>query len=170
VLHSPSKYESVSYRLLHLLHWSAAVHWTWISAVNERLNFSAATFEWLTTPLFMPTRGDRLLFLLNFLPYLLWPGLFFSVYQFLREPGRVTWAWMWILPAKYCYAVQTGRIANDALGAVLLLTSSTSAIELLERIVPWTPDCPLLAIALSKRVERSNLPLVLPCFVALWPA
>ncbi len=169
-LHPPNNYEGVSFRLPRLLQWFAAGHWFWIPTVNERMNYGAANFEWFTAPLFLLTRSDRLLFLVNFVPFLLLPGLLFSVYRLLRVPGRVAWSWMWILPAGYCYALQAGSIANDALGAVLILASLCFGLRASQRNSAMDAGLALLALALATGMERTNLPLVLPCVVALWPA
>jgi hypothetical protein len=169
-LHPPNNYDALTSSLPRLHQWLAAGRWHWITTTNERMNFSAANFEWLTAPVLIFSRSDRLLFLLNFLPYLLLPGLLFSTYRMLRVPGRVAWAWMWILPAAYCYALQAGSISNGAIGAVLVLASLQFGLRA-SRTKQMLDAClALLAIALATGIEASNLPLVLPCLVALWPA
>jgi len=169
-LHPPNNFEGVSYRLPRLLQWFSAGHWFWIPTVNERMNYGGANFEWLTAPLFLLTRSDRLLFLVNFVPFLFLPGLLFSVYRLLRVPGRAAYAWMWILPAGYCYALQAGSIANDALGAVFILASLYFGLRASQRASAEDAGLSVLAMALATGIERTNLPLILPCLVALWPA
>jgi hypothetical protein len=169
-LHPPNNYDALTTSLPRLQQWLAAGHWYWITTANERMNFSAANFAWLTAPVLIFFRSDRLLFLLNFLPYLFLPGLLFSTYRMLRVPGRVAWTWMWILPAAYCYALQAGSISNDAIGAILVLASLHFGLRASRSKQILDACLALLAIALATGVEASNLPLVLPCIVALWPA
>src|SRR5581483_5045282 len=49
-------------------------------------------------PLVLFTRSDRLLFLLNFIPFVLLPGQIFSLWTRLGVQPRVAWQWMWLLP------------------------------------------------------------------------
>jgi len=169
-LYSPNNYEGVTFRLPRLAYWLAAGHWTWISGASEKMNYSSANFEWLSAPLFLFTHSDRLLFLLNFIPYLFLPGLLFSTYRMLGVPGRVAWSWMWALPAAYCYVLQAGSIAVDAMGAVLVLASLHLGLRAARTRKVSEAWLALLAIALATGIEGTNLPLVLPCLVALWPA
>jgi hypothetical protein len=168
-LHPPNNYDAVTYHMPRLLQWLAAGHWTWISTANQRMNYSAANFEWLTAPLLVHTRTDRLVFLLNFLPFLFLPSLVFSTYRMLGVQGRVAWTWMWVLPTGYCYALQAGSVADDAIGAVFVLASLH--FGLLARRSQQASDVwlAILTMALATGVKASNLPLVLPSAVVLWP-
>jgi hypothetical protein len=102
VMHAPTNYDGVTYRIPRLLHWTAAGHWTWIVTPNPRMNFSATGFEWLSAPFLILLRTDRFLFLLNFISFLFMPGLVFSVFRQLGVPQRSAWTWMWVLPCAYC--------------------------------------------------------------------
>ena len=73
------------------------------------MNDRACGIEWLTAPLLLFTRCDRALFLLNFIPFLLLPGLVFSVFRRLGVRARVAWHWMWLLPTGYIFLLQAGR-------------------------------------------------------------
>jgi hypothetical protein len=169
IFYAPNNYDALTYRFPRLLQWLAMGRWHWIITANDRMNYSGANFEWLTTPVFLFSRTDRLFFVLNFIPFLFLPGLIFSTYRMLQVRGSVAWAWMWILPAGYCYALQAGSIGNDAIGAVLVLASLNFALHASETGRISDALFSMLAIALATGVKASNLPLALPCIVALWP-
>jgi hypothetical protein len=169
IFHAPNNYDALSYRMPRLLAWLAAGHWTWISATNQRLNYSATNFEWLSAPLVLLTGNDRLLFLHNVIAYLFLPGLIFSVYRLLGVGNRVAWMCMWVLPAAFCFALQAASIGNDLIGAILVLASlhfSLTAATARNVANVWLA---LLSIALATGVKGSNLPLLLPALAGLWP-
>jgi len=166
---SPNNYDAVTYRLPRVLQWLSAGHWMWITTASGRMNYTAANFEWLVAPVFALTHSDRFLFLLNFVPFLFLPGLLFSTYRMLGVSGRVAWTWMWVLPAAYCYAVQAGSIADDGVGAVLVLASVNLGLRAERENNVSHLWMALLAIALATGLEATNLPLLLPCLVAQWP-
>ena len=51
--------------------------WFWIHTPNYRMNDRACGIEWLSAPLLLFLKSDRALFLLNFIPFILMPGLIF---------------------------------------------------------------------------------------------
>jgi hypothetical protein len=79
VLYPPTNYAALSYHMPRVLHWLAEGRWHWIHTPVNRMNYSGCAFEWLTAPLLLFSRSDRALFLLNFISFLLLPGLMFSV-------------------------------------------------------------------------------------------
>jgi len=170
ILHPPNNYDALSYRMPRLLAWLGAGHWTWISTTSQRLNYSAANFEWLSAPVVLLSGSDRFLFLLNLIPFLLLPGLIFSVYRQLGVSHRVAWSWMWILPAAFCFALQAASIGNDLIGAFFVLASLHFSLSARAKGNVSNVWLALLAIALATGVKGSNLPLVLPALAALWPA
>lgn len=169
LIYAPNNFDALTYRLPRMLHWLAVEHWTWIPTSNERMNYSGVGMEWMTMPLFM-LHSDRLLFLINGLGFLLMPGLLFSVFRQMGVARPVAWSWMWILPLAYGYAMQAGSIGNDFLGAVFCLMSVSYGLR--ARRTGRVEDVWLagLAAALMTGVKASNLPLLLPCLVAVWPA
>jgi dolichyl-phosphate-mannose--protein O-mannosyl transferase len=98
------------------------------------------------------------------------PGLLFSVFRQLGVARMVAWTWMWVLPLAYGYATQAGSIGNDFTGAVFCLMSVHCGLR--ARRSGRVSDIWLagLAAALMTGVKLSNLPLLLPCLVAVWPA
>ena len=170
-LHAPNNYDALTYRLPRMLNWLAAGHWFWIPTINDRMNYSTTAWEWMAMPFFALLRSDRGLFLINALGFLLMPGLLFSVF---RQAGRgaasVAWTWMWVLPLAYGCATQAGSLGNDFTGLLFCLASVHFGLR--ARRSGRVSDLWLagLAAALMTGVKLSNLPLLLPCLVAVWPA
>lgn len=134
-----------------------------------RMNFSGCAFEWLTTPLVLFTRSDRFLFIVNFISFLLLPGLIFGVFTRLGVRSRVAWHWMWLLPSGYIFLLQAGSIANDSFSSVFTLAAIYFAcIAWKSRNVQdlWLS---LLSAALLTGAKPTNLPLLLPWFILILP-
>src|SRR5471032_2725062 len=122
-IYPPSNYTGLNYREARVLQWLAHAHWLWIHTPNYRMNDRACGFEWLTAPLILFLKSDRALFLVNFIPFLLLPGLIYSVLTRLGVRARVAWHWMWLLPTGYDFLLQAGSIANDTFPAVYALAA-----------------------------------------------
>ncbi len=165
----PSNYTGLNYHLARVLQWLAHGQWCWLHTPIVRMNYSGLAFEWLTTPVVLFTQSDRALFLVNFLPFLLLPGLIFSTFTRLGVNARVARVWMWLLPAGYNFLLQAGSIGNDFFGAFFAL----AAIDFGGRA--WASRragdlwCSLLAIALMTGTKPVSLPLLLPWLVLIFP-
>ena len=178
ILYAPSNYDGLSYRLPRVLHWLAQGRWHWIHTANYRMNDRSCGFEWLMTPMVLFTGSDRALFLANFLPFLLLPGLVFSVFTRLGVSGRVAWHWMWLLPTGYNFILQAGSLANDAFAAAYALAALDFALRAATSRRISDVWFSLLAAALLTGAKSGNLPLLLPWLFAflpvarqlLWPA
>lgn len=166
LLYAPSNHTGLSYRIPRVLHWLAEEGWHWIHTPNYRMNNRACGMEWLSTPLLLFTKSDRALFLLNFVPFLLLPGLCFSVLTRLGVAARVAWRWMWLLPTGYSFLLQAGGIGNDAFPTVYALAAVDFALR--ARASGRFSDAAVsaLAAALLTGAKASNLPLLLPWAVA----
>ena len=105
------------------MHWLAEGHWHWIHTPNYRMNDRCCGFEWLTAPVLLFTGSDRGLFLINFISFLLLPGLIFSVFTRLGVRPRVAWHWMWLLPTGYNFLLQAGSLGNDTFPTVYALAA-----------------------------------------------
>jgi hypothetical protein len=168
IAYAPNNYDYLTYRFPRILYWSWDHAWSWVPTFDMRINYSATGFEWLMVPLFIVFKTDRLFFLINFISYLLLPGVIFSVFSSLGISKRISWWWMWILPCGYCYILQAASAGNDSFAAVYFLASlhylfqakASSAVKNL------TFSC--LAIALMTGAKASNLPLVLPWLTVLF--
>ncbi|MBI2514127.1 MAG: hypothetical protein HYV96_19315 [Opitutae bacterium] len=170
VWHAPNNIDALTYRLPRLLHWMSAGGWHWIATDDGRLNFSAAGAEWQIAPLLAILRSDRALFLLNALPSLLLPGLVFSFLHGTGVRRRVAWRWMWLLPMAPTFVLQTGGIGNDLAGAWYFLAAAYFARRAIDRESARWLVVSLVAAALMTGVKTSNLPLLLPYAVIVWPA
>lgn len=169
LLYAPGNYDGLTYRLPRVLHWLAQGQWHWIHTANYRMNDRSCGFEWLMTPLFLATGSDRALFLANFLPYLLLPGLVFSVFIRLGVKTRVAWHWMWLLPAGYNFLLQAGSLANDAFAAVYALAAMDFALRARKSRRLSDLSFSLLAAALLTGAKPGNLPLLLPWLIVFLP-
>lgn len=169
LLHPPTNYDALAYRVPRMLHWLAEERWHWIHTEFHRLNTRTAGFEWATNPLLAFLSTDRWFFLPNAVGFLLLPGLCFSVLWRLGVSPRVAWRWMWLLPSGYCYAIQAGGIGNDLFGALFALAAVDYALRAGRSGHIHEVWLAVLAAALMTSAKASNLPLLLPCALALLP-
>lgn len=188
LLHAPNDHTGMSYRLPRVLQWLSHGRWFWIHTPNYRMNDRACGIEWLSAPLLLFTRSDRALFLLNFIPFLLMPGLIFSVWTRLGVRPRAAWSWMWLVPTGYCFLLQAGGVANDAFPTVYALAMMDFALVASFQLS--VVSCPgsairssssilnsptsnlvfsLLSAALLVGAKASNLPLGLPWAIVFFP-
>lgn len=127
-------------------------------------------FEWLSAPLILFTRTDRLLFLINLASYLMLPGLIFSVFTRLQVRPRTAWWWMWFLSSGWCFALQAGSDVNDSFAAIYPLAAVDFALRARESKRVADLWLSVLAAALLTRVKQNNIPLALPWAMAAWPS
>jgi len=161
-LYAPTNYTGLNYRLARVLQWLAHEQWWWIHTPCCRMNNRACGIEWMTAPLLLFTRSDRALFLINFIPFLLLPGLIFSFFTRLGIRARVAWQWMWLLPTGYTFILQAGSIANDTFPVVFALAAMDFAARAWVSRRPSDLWHSILAAALMVGAKPSNLPLLLP--------
>ncbi len=190
MLYAPSDHTGLSYRLPRVLQWLQHGRWFWIHTPNYRQNDRACGIEWLSAPLLLFLKSDRVLFLLNFIPFLLLPGLIFSVWTRLGVRPRVAWSWMWLVPTGYCFLIQAGGIANDAFPTVYALAMLDFALRAHEKLRAqslnprsstldsgnlefgtWNLELgfSVLSAALLVGAKASNLPLGLPWVLLIVP-
>jgi hypothetical protein len=168
VIYQPTNYTGLSYRLPRTLQWLAHGQWCWIHTPDYRMNDRACGIEWLTAPLLLFTKSDRALFLLNFIPFLLLPGLVFSIFTRLGVRARVAWLWMWLLPTGYDFLLQAGSIANDTFPTVYALAAVDFAARAWQSRRPADLWHSILAAALVTGAKASNLPLLLPWAILIF--
>ena len=169
-LYSPSNTDSTAYRIPRVLHWLGAEHWHWIRTLDARMNIAGCGFEWLNAPLILFTRTDRFLFLINWVPFLLLPGLIFSVFTKLQIPGRVAWWWMWLLPSGWCFIMQAGSTLNDCFGVVYALAAVDFGLRAAKNGRVSELWLALLAAALVTGSKQTLIPLALPGLIAIYPS
>jgi hypothetical protein len=172
VLYAPSTHTALTYRIPRVLQWLTEGKWFWIHTSNFRMNDRACGIEWLSAPLLLFFRSDRLLFLLNFVPFLLLPGLIFSVCRRLGVCGRVAWQWMWLLPTGYNFLLEAGSAGNDTFPTVYALAAVDFALRAWESRRASDFWLSIFSAGLLTGAKASNLPLLLPWGIlalALWP-
>ena len=169
VIYAPVNYAALTYRVPRALQWLAHGHWFWIHTTNYRMNDRACGIEWLSAPILLFTNSTRLLFLLNFLPFLLLPGLIFSVFTKLGVRARVAWQWMWLLPTGYAFILQAGSIANDTCPTIYVLAAIDFGLRAWESRKLFDLWNSILAAALLIGAKASNLPLLLPWAILIFP-
>jgi len=167
ILYTPSNYDALSYRLPRILHWLDTGRWYWIDTPNTRQNYSALGFEWLMTPLFAFFKTDRLFFLINWISFLLLPGLLFRTFRLAEISPKTCWWWMWLLSLGYGYVLQSGSIGNDAFATVYALASVCFVLSSDKREKFSDFGWAILAVALLTGTKGCNLPLALPWLVAM---
>lgn len=168
-IYPPSNYTGLNYRLSRTLQWLAHDGWFWIHTPIFRMNDRACGIEWLSAPLLLFTRSDRLLFLLNFIPFLLLPGLVFTVFTRLGVRARVAWQWMWLVPTGYDFLLQAAGIANDTFPAIYALAMLAFGAQAWVSRQPADLWYSLLAAALLTGAKASNIPLLLACAILIFP-
>jgi hypothetical protein len=169
-LYPPLNYDANAYRLPRIMHWLAAGQWHWIHVFDQRMNIAACGMEWLDAPLILFSRSDRLMFLANWIPYLMLPGLLFSVFTRVQVSPRTAWWWTWWVSGGLCYVLQAGSIANDGFATIYILAAVDLALRARESKSVFDLWLSLLAAALVTGVKQTNIPLVALWCVAAWPA
>jgi hypothetical protein len=168
VVYPPSNYTGLTYHIPRALQWLAHDGWFWIHTPDMRMNYSGCDFEWLNAPLLLFIHSDRILFLLNFIPFLLLPGLVFSVFTRLGVRPRVAWQWMWLLPTGYNFMLQSGSIGNDVFTAICALAAIDFGCRAWQSRHPRDLGFSLLAAALMTGAKATSLPLLLPWSVLVF--
>ncbi len=162
--------DSNEYRIPRVWHWLAAGQWHWIRTLDFRMNVAGCNFEWLLAPLMLFTRHDRFLFWGNWISFLLLPGLFFSVFTRLKVRPRVAWWWAWLLPSGWCFVLQAGSEMNDSFAAIYALASVDFALRARENQSARNLWFSILAAGLLTGAKQTDLPLLLPWLIAVFPS
>lgn len=166
---NPWSIDAATYRLPRMLYWWSAHHWYWIGTLDHRLDFSSTGFEWQMLPVIELTHSLRLIFLLNWIPFLLLPWLVFLAFRAFGVRGRSARRWMWLLPSGHCFALQCSGLQNDGYAVNYLLAAIAFAAFAFHSRRTGGLWLALLAAALLTGAKVSNLPLMLPLGVLLLP-
>jgi hypothetical protein len=161
--------DSGAYRIPRVLHWLGAGGWHWIHTDDSRMNIAACNYEWLFTPLILFSRTDDWICVPNLVSYALLPGLIFLFLHEVKVPSRVAWWWTWILSCGWCFVLQATSSVNDGLGATFALAAVAFACRASRTKDFSDVVASLLAAGLFTGMKQTNLPLVLPWLIALWP-
>ncbi len=169
LIYAPDNYTGLTYRVGRVLQWISHDHWIWVHTSDYRMNDRACGMEWIIAPVLLFARSIRPLFLLNFLPYLLLPGLVFSVLIRLGVRRGVAWQWMWLLPTGYNFLLQAGSLANDTFPTVYALAAVDFALRAAKSKKFSDAAASIVAAGLLVGAKASNLPLLLPWFILMFP-
>jgi hypothetical protein len=96
--------------------------------------------------------------------------LIFGVFKNLGVSGRAARFWMWFLPLSYGCALQAGSLGNDLPSVVYALAGVRFALDARRHGRVCDALLALVSTALLTGVKASNLPLLLPLLIVLWPA
>jgi len=166
----PENGDSNAYRIPRVLHWLNESGWHWIRTEDSRQNIAGCGYEWLFAPLILFTHSDRWVFLPNIIAYFLLPGMLFSFFRRMKLDARVAWWWSWLAASGWCYTMQACSTDNDSLSTVYALAALVFALRAREERKFGYLWLSLLAAAVLTTVKPTNLPLLLPCFVAVCPS
>lgn len=171
VIHAPANFDALTCRIPRVFHWLWEQRWHWIhTEFSQLFNTRVCGIEWVSAPLMALTKSYRLVFLPNVVSFLLLPSLIFSVFTRLGVLGRVAWNWMWLLPAGYCFLLQAGSAANDLFSAPFALAAVDFGLRAKDSRRFRDAALAMLSTALLTSTKYSNLPLLLPCAIALLPS
>lgn len=158
------------YRLPRVLHWIHDQRWSWISGTDVRFNNRGSGFEWMEVPLILFASSDRWISLLTAIPFFLLPGLSYITFRNLGIGSRVAWTWIWIIPGTYCILIQAGTGFTDGMSAFYALAAIGFSLQARRSKNVNDLYFGLLAAAFLTNLRISNLPLLLPIGLAMWPS
>jgi hypothetical protein len=161
--------DSDAYRIPRIFHWLGAEQWHWIHTGDLRMNIAGCGFEWLATPVLLFTHSFRFFFLINWISFLLLPGLIFNVFTQLGVRPRVAWWWMWLLSSGWCYVLQAETDINDSFAVVYALGAVSFALRarMGGRMTDWWFS--VLCAALLTGTKQTCIPLAALWAIAVWP-
>ena len=166
----PTNIDTLWYRLPRVIQWLQAGRWHWLETERWRLNSIAFGLELHWLPLAAWGWPDRALALPNLLSFLLLPGLLFRVFRQAGVTGAVARTAMWVVASGWCFVGQAGSTASDAFAAVYFLAALDTALTFGRTQRAGTLAWSLVSAALLTNTKQTNLPLLLPWVLALWPA
>lgn len=166
LIYPPCNYDAMSYRIPRVLNWLAEGSWHWIDGHNARMNISPSASEWVLSPWLAFFGNDRYFFLVQYMQFLMLPGLTFALFTQLGVSRKMAFIWMWIFPSAYGVVLQAASLGNDIYGIVFFMIALLFAITGGREKRASHLVISLLAIALMTNAKASNLPLVLPWFIA----
>jgi hypothetical protein len=167
---APENGDSNAYRVPRVLQWLSQAGWHWIRTEDARENVAGCAYAWFFAPLLLLTHNARWIFLPNLITYFLLPGQLFNFFRRLKIESRVAWWWTWLLAAGWCYTLQACSTNDDSLASVYALAALAYALRAREENSFGGLWLSLLAAALMTAVKPTNLPLLLPCFIAAYPS
>lgn len=159
--HRPFGWDACAYRLPRVLRWLESAQWRWLNSADDRQDISALAYEWMIAPIYALTQSDRLLFVINIVPFALMPYLCWHSARALC----VSWQWSKIqsvlIPLGFCYSLQAGGVSNDGIGAFfalmpIALLAPTCCLWISAK---WKMALSILSIAILSAIKLTNVPL-----------
>lgn len=118
VINSPFGWDAYAYRIPRVLRWLQEERWTWLMAGDSRMDISSVAQEWQMAPLISLFGTDRLIFLTNFIPYCLFPGLIYLAARSIGVKRYWSLVAMWMIPLGYCFSLSSAGVQNDGVGGI----------------------------------------------------
>lgn len=171
VLHAPNNMDALHSRVPRVAHWLMAERWEWFPANNNSQNTRSCGFEWMTAPFVSLFKTDRFSFVFNCMAFFLLPGACFNVMRGMGLGGRVAWAWMWLIPAGYCFSLQAGGIGNDLTPAFFAAAAFAFGFRWKSRGGFSNFALALSSLGAMSACKPGTLPLLLPfcvIFFGMW--
>jgi hypothetical protein len=125
----------------------------------------------MTAPLISLSGTDRFIFIVNYITFLLLPGACFTVLRGMGVSRRASWAWMWLMPFGYCFALQAGSVGNDLTPAVFAAAAFAFGFRWKKHRDFNNFALALAAAGMMTAFKPSTLPLLLPfsvIFFGMW--
>lgn len=168
-VYAPTNIDTLWYRLPRVIQWLQAGRWHWLDTERWRLNSIAFGLELHWLPLAAWKLPTRALAFPNLVSFLLLPGLLFRVFRQLGVASVAARGAMWVVASGWCFISQAGSTATDAYAAVYFLAAIDAALAFSRSPKFETLGWSVIAAALLTNTKQTNLPLLLPWLVALWP-
>ena len=157
----PFGWDASAYRIPRVQRWLEEHRWCWLNSADDRMDISALAYEWMAAPQLALLKTDRLLFLINLIPYALLPGLLF------QAAGSVGLTRRWALflaacvPFGYCYALQSAGLQNDGIAVFFGLSAVVFGRARSARwLSPWWRfGLCFLSLALLSGLKITNVPM-----------
>lgn len=161
LINAPFGWDAYGYRIPRVVRWLQEERWLWLQSGDSRLDISSVVNEWQLAPILALFGSDRPIFLINFLPYMLFPGL---IYVASRQTG-ITRSWalfiMWLIPMGYCFSLEGGGVQNDGVAGIHAVAAIAFLNARMRTVVSrrWSVSLSLINICLVSGLKLSNAPL-----------
>jgi hypothetical protein len=161
LFNTPYGYDAYGYRIARIVRWLQEGHYYWTGAADQRIDICSLASEWELLSILSITGSDRLLFLVNFVPFVLFPGLFYLAARGLGIRRQWALLGMWLVPLGYCFSLTSGGIQNDGVAGI---HAAAAIVFLRSRSAGFMPrpTClylSLTSIAIISGLKLSNLPI-----------
>jgi|GEM_PF-5241301 len=171
IFNTPWGYDSYSYRVARIVRWLQEGQYHWTGAADQRIDVCSLASDWQLLSILAITGSDRLLFLVNFVPYIIFPGMFYMAARGLHIRRQWALLGMWLVPLGYCFSLTSGGIQNDGVAGIHVIAAIAFLKSRSTRILPRLASlylC-LISIALISGLKLSNLPIAFLLLVwCLW--